>query len=172
MTETVVHQNPAVVTVASPVHTPWNVDTQTAVSETLSTSLERRHTSINNFSDSVSMSLLQSESRRMLFNQNVSSSLIHAEKTNPFETSGNIKEEFASSSDDYLSDKAEVVFSGNTAPSQGTSPGIKWKALNNSDEETSDGSDEVDGDTDDDGDNDKAGRSFQKFQTRVITKIV
>lgn len=43
---------------------------------------------------------------------------------------------------------------------QGTSPGIKWKALNNSDEETSDGSDEVDGDTDDDGDNDKAGHSF------------
>ncbi|VIO98056.1 Uncharacterized protein BM_BM6470 [Brugia malayi] len=159
MTETVVHQNPAVVTVASPVHTPWNVDTQTAVSETLSTSLERRHTSINDFPDSVSISLLQSESRRMLFNQNVSSSLIHAGSTNPFETSGNIREEFASSSDDYLSDKAEVVFRGDTAPSQGTSPGIKWKALNNSDEETSDGSDEVDGDTDDDGDNDKAGMS-------------
>lgn len=32
--------------------------------------------------------------------------------------SDNTKEEFASSSDDYLSDRADVVFSGDTAPSQ------------------------------------------------------
>uniref|UniRef100_A0A158Q8F5 RalBP1-associated Eps domain-containing protein 2 n=1 Tax=Elaeophora elaphi TaxID=1147741 RepID=A0A158Q8F5_9BILA len=158
MTETAVHQNPAVVTVASPVHTPWEVDAQSVVSKTLSTSLERRHpTSVGDFPNSVSISLFQNESRRVLLNQNVSSSVTHAERKNPFETSDNTKEEFASSSDDYLSDRAEVVFSGNTAPSQGTSPGIRWKALNNSDEETSDGSDEVDGDTDEEGSNDKAG---------------
>lgn len=39
MTETVVHQNPAVVTVASPIHATWKVDAQSVVSETLSTSL-------------------------------------------------------------------------------------------------------------------------------------
>ncbi|CAG9531154.1 unnamed protein product [Cercopithifilaria johnstoni] len=156
MTETVVHQNPTVVTVASPVHTPWKVRAQSVVSESLSTSLERKHTSIGDFPDSVSISLFQNESRRMLLNQNVSCSVTHAERTNPFGISDNAKEEFASSSDDYLSDRAEVIYSENTAPSQGISPGIKWKALNNSDEETSDGSDEVDGDTDDEGNNDKA----------------
>lgn len=46
---------------------------------------------------------------------------------------------------------------------QGTSPGIKWKALNDSDEETSDGSDEVDGETDDEDSNDKAGGISQNF---------
>ncbi|VBB32278.1 unnamed protein product, partial [Acanthocheilonema viteae] len=157
MTETVIHQNPTVVTVAS--SAPWKVDAQSIVSETLSTSLERRHTSISDFPDSVSASLFQNEARRMLLNQNLSSSITHAERTNPFETSDNTKEEFASSSDDYLSDRAEVVFSEDTAPSQGKSPGIKWKTLNNSDEETSDGSDEVDGDTDEEDNNDKAGMS-------------
>ncbi|VDK88125.1 unnamed protein product [Litomosoides sigmodontis] len=158
MTETVVHQNPTAVTVASPEHASWKVDGQSVVSETLSTSLER-HTSVDDFPDSVPISLFQNESRRMLLNQNLSPSAIHAEKTNPFETRNNIREEFANSSDDYLSDKAEVVFSVGTAPSQvkRTSPGIKWKALNNSDEETSDGSDEVDGDTDEEDSNDKAG---------------
>uniref|UniRef100_A0A915PUK9 EF-hand domain-containing protein n=1 Tax=Setaria digitata TaxID=48799 RepID=A0A915PUK9_9BILA len=155
MTETVIHQNPAAV--ASPVHTPWEVDTRSVVTETLSTSLERKRTSNGGFSGNVSVSLFQNEQRRMLFSQSVSSSTTYADKTNPFETSDNGKEEFASSSDDYLSDKAEVMFSGDSAPTQGTSPGIRWKALNNSDEETSDGSDEVDGNTDDEGSNDKAG---------------
>ncbi|VDP13007.1 unnamed protein product [Onchocerca flexuosa] len=159
MTETVVHQNPAIVTVASPAHTAWKVDTQSVVTEPISTSLEMRRTSKSDFPGSVSISLFQGEPRRILFNQNVSSSVIQTERTNPFDTSDNTKEEFASSSDDYLSDKAEVVYSGDTAPSQETSPGIKWKTLNNSDEETSDGSDEVDGDTDDEDSNDKAGMS-------------
>ncbi|EFO26740.1 hypothetical protein LOAG_01740 [Loa loa] len=172
MTETVVHKNPTVVTVTSPVHTPWKVDTQSVVSETLSTSLERRHTSVGNFPDTMSISLLQNESRRILFSQNLSSSATHAERTNPFETSDNAKEEFASSSDDYLSDKAEVVFSGGTAPSQGTSPGIKWKALNNSDEETSDGSDEVDGDTDDEGSNDKAGGMSDTETKNLLEDVI
>lgn len=39
MTETVVHQNPAVVAVAPSTHTPWNIDTQSVALETSSTSL-------------------------------------------------------------------------------------------------------------------------------------
>ncbi|MCP9262405.1 BMA-REPS-1 [Dirofilaria immitis] len=159
MTETVVHQNPGIVTVASSTHTPWEVDTQSVVTDSLSNSLEMRHTSKADFPGSVSITLFKTEPRRILFNQNVSSSIIHAEKTNPFDTSDNIKEEFASSSDDYLSDKAEVIHSEGIATSQGTSPGIRWKTLNNSDEETTDGSDEADGDTDDEDSNDKTGMS-------------
>ncbi|KAM3717817.1 Actin cytoskeleton-regulatory complex protein [Dirofilaria immitis] len=159
MTETVVHQNPGIVTVASSTHTPWEVDTQSVVTDSLSNSLEMRHTSKADFPGSVSITLFKTEPRRILFNQNVSSSIIHAEKTNPFDASDNIKEEFASSSDDYLSDKAEVIHSEGIATSQGTSPGIRWKTLNNSDEETTDGSDEADGDTDDEDSNDKTGMS-------------
>ncbi|VDN07899.1 unnamed protein product [Thelazia callipaeda] len=146
MTEAALHQTSSVAAVTSQMHPTWRVDTQPVAATRSSPSAVKCASNVE-FHDSVSINLFQNESRRIMVAKN-SSYLTSVEKGNPFVDSDAAKDEFASSSDDYLSDKAEIVFSEETI-----SPGIKWKTLNDSDEETSDGSDEIDEDTDE---NDKA----------------